>query len=112
MDARHQLLRALRTGYHAASKVEKPRIIEEFVLISRYHRKSAIWLLNCAVTNANQQRHPTPARSVYGVAVQLVLVVFYKASDRLCGKRLKMLLPLLIPAMEKHGNLNLNPALR
>ncbi|EFE05568.1 hypothetical protein [Citrobacter youngae] len=41
MDTRRQLLRALKTRYQAVSKAEKTRIIEEFILISGYHRKSA-----------------------------------------------------------------------
>ncbi|EDS4242503.1 TPA: transposase family protein [Salmonella enterica subsp. enterica serovar Birkenhead] len=69
-------------------------------------------MLNGAVTNGSQQRRSAPARSVYGAAVQQDLIVLWEASDRLCGKRLKALLPLLIPAMEKHGHLCLNPALR
>ena len=39
MDTRRQLLRALKTRYQAASKAEKTRILEEFILISGYHRK-------------------------------------------------------------------------
>lgn len=112
MDTRRQLLRALKTRYQAASKSEKTRILEEFILISGYHRKSAIRLLNGAVTNGSQQRRSAPARSVYGAAVQQALIVLWEASDRLCGKRLKALLPQLIPALEKHGHLCLNPALR
>lgn len=68
--------------------------------------------MNGAVTNGSQQRRSAPARSVYGAAVQQDLIVLWEASDRLCGKRLKALLPQLIPAMEKHGHLCLNPALR
>ncbi|EDR9731473.1 hypothetical protein CC156_002709 [Salmonella enterica subsp. enterica serovar Carrau] len=45
MDTRRQLLRALKTRYQAASKAEKTRILEEFIQISGYHRKSAIRLL-------------------------------------------------------------------
>ncbi|ECI3890540.1 hypothetical protein AHV09_27955, partial [Salmonella enterica subsp. enterica] len=51
-----QLLRALKTRYQAASKAEKPRSLEEFILISGYHRKSAIRLLNGAITSGNHQR--------------------------------------------------------
>ncbi|HAU2960890.1 TPA: transposase, partial [Salmonella enterica subsp. diarizonae] len=101
MDTRRQLLRALKTRYQAASKAEKTRILEEFILISGYHRKSAIRLLNGAVTSSSQQRRSAPARSVYGATVQQALIVLWEASDRLCDKRLRALLPQLIPAMEK-----------
>lgn len=91
MDTRRQLLRALKSRYQAASKAEKNRILEEFILISGYHRKSAIRLLNSAVTNGSQQHRSAPARSVYGAAVQQALIVLWEASDRLCGKRLRAL---------------------
>ncbi|MFM4810548.1 transposase family protein [Aeromonas hydrophila] len=112
MDIRRQLLQALRTRYQAASKAQKTRMLEEFILVSGYHRKSAIRLLNAAVTSGNPRRRSAPTRSVYGAAVQQALLVLWEASDRLCGKRLKALLPQLIPAMEKHGHLCLNPILR
>lgn len=53
VDTLRQLLRALKTRYQTASKAEKTRILEEFILINGYHRKSAIRLLNCAVTNGS-----------------------------------------------------------
>src|SRR6266404_5932170 len=33
------------------------------------------------------------------------MVVIWEASDRLCGKRLRPLVPVLIEAMERHGHL-------
>lgn len=62
MDTRRQLLRALKTRYQATSKAEKTRILEEFILISGYHRKSAIRLLNGAITSGNHWRRSAPAR--------------------------------------------------
>ena len=41
-----------------------------------------------------------------------MLVVLGEASDRLCGKRLKALLPVLVPAMERHGHLQLDALVR
>lgn len=86
--------------------------MEEFRLVSGYYRKSAIRLLNGTVTKDSQGRHSTPARSGYGAAVQQALIVLREASDRLFGKCLKTFLPQLIPAMDKHDHLSLNPALR
>ncbi len=36
----------------------------------------------------------------------------WEASDRICGKRLKALIPTLVPAMERHGHLDLASELR
>ncbi|MCF7718055.1 hypothetical protein H9X98_10125 [Aeromonas jandaei] len=112
MDTCRQLLRTLKTRYQAASKAEKSRILEEFILISGFHRKSTIRLLNGIVTGGSQNSLSAAVRSVYGAAVQQALIVLWEASERLCGKRLRVLLPHLIPAMEKHGHISLNPELR
>ena len=45
-------------------------------------------------------------------AVRQALIVLWEASDRICGKRLKALLPLLLPALERNGHLQLDPAIR
>jgi hypothetical protein len=44
--------------------------------------------------------------------VRAALVVLWEASDRLCGKRLRAALPVLVPAMERHGHLTLDEAVR
>jgi hypothetical protein len=41
-----------------------------------------------------------------------VLIVTWEASDRVCGKRLRPLLPILVEAMERHGHLQLAPEVR
>jgi len=38
--------------------------------------------------------------------------VLWEASDRVCGKRLKALLPILLPALERNGHLNLETEIR
>jgi hypothetical protein len=35
-----------------------------------------------------------------------------EASDRICGKRLRPLLPILVEAMERHGHVKLAPEVR
>ena len=38
--------------------------------------------------------------------------MLWEASDRVCGKRLRAMVPLLVEAMERHGHLNLAPEIR
>ena len=38
--------------------------------------------------------------------------MLWEASDRVCGKRLKALAPILVEAMERHGHLQLAPEVR
>src|ERR1700722_17667372 len=45
-------------------------------------------------------------------AVQAALIVLWEASDRVCGKRLRALLPILLPALERNGHLHLGEAIR
>ncbi len=40
------------------------------------------------------------------------MVSVEQAADRICGKRLKALLPVLIESMERHGHLRLDPVVR
>jgi hypothetical protein len=49
-----------------------------------------------------------PCRYVYDEAVNESLVTLWEASDRICGKRLKAALPLLLDAMEKHGHMKID----
>ncbi len=39
-------------------------------------------------------------------------MVLWEASGRICGKRLKPLIPLLMPAMGRHGHLALDEEVR
>ena len=51
-------------------------------------------------------------RSLYDEAVTEGLVVLWEASDHVCGERLKALLPILVPALERHGHLALDARVR
>lgn len=47
-------------------------------------------------------------KQIYHAAVDEALIVLWEAADRICGKRLKALLPMLIDAMKRHGHLRLD----
>ena len=51
-------------------------------------------------------------RRIYAEAVREALIVLWEAADRICGKRLKALLPRLLTALEAHGHLALDPLVR
>jgi hypothetical protein len=48
----------------------------------------------------------------YDEAVRRALPVLWEASDRVCSKRLKALLPVLLDALERHQRLTLDPPTR
>ena len=49
---------------------------------------------------------------IYDVAVRDALVVLWEASDRICGKRLKALMPTLVEAMDRHRHMKLGAEIR
>ena len=109
-ETRQDLLQAVRERYRGSLKEEKLRILDEFVAVTGYHRKHIIRLFNAA---------PVPGRlgrrarlPVYDEAVREALILLWEASDRVCGKRLKPLLPLLVTALERHGHLTLDVTVR
>ena len=108
-QARQELVTAVAERYRRSTPAEKAWVLDEFVALTGYHRKDAIRVLNgnSAMPAARRGR-----RSVDDEAVTEGLVVLWEASDRVCGKRLKALLPILVPALERHGHLALDARLR
>ena len=53
--------------------------------------------------------NPRPERRLYDQATREALIVVWEASDRICGKRLRPLVPILVSAMQRHGHLQLAP---
>ena len=90
---RVELANAIRDRYVAAANKDKRRILEEFVAATGYHEKSAIRVLNTPSQPTRRQSLQRPA--IYDEAARAALIVLWEASDRVCGKRLKALLPIL-----------------
>ena len=109
MTTRKELVEALRGRYRSAAFGDRIKILDEFVALTGYHRKHSIRVLRREATKTSA----APARNrLYGEAVRQVLTVLWEAADRVCGKRLKALIPLLVDAMERHGHLDLDPIIR
>ena len=104
-----ELLRLLRERYKGSSKSDKTKILDEFVAVSGFHRKHAIRLLTGSQPT---EQSSYLSRRVYDEAVQQVLIVAWEVSDRICGKRLKSVLPSIIEAMERHGHLDVEQIVR
>ena len=105
-----ELLNALKQRYKFASKRDKTTILDEFVAISGYHRKHAVRLLNDQEGQYSAKQ--IYSRRIYDEAVLEALIVTWEAADRICGKRLKAVLPDLVEAMELHNHLQLDPEIR
>ncbi len=111
MQAKAELVGVIRERYVCASRKDKSRILDEFVAVTGHHRKHAVRLLSEPIFNP-----VSPAvfvgRKIYHDAVREVIVTLWESSDRLCGKRLKVILPDLLKSMEGHGHLNLDATLK
>src|ERR1700753_2461522 len=102
MGTRAGLIAAIEERYRACARTEKRRILDEFIAVSGYHRKHAIRLLRNRPAEAPVRRRP---RVIYGPDVRDALIVLWETSDRVCSKRLRPLIPDLLPALERHGKL-------
>ena len=111
-QTRKELLEALRRRYRESSKMDKKGILNEFVALTGYHRKHVVRLLKQGCNPGVVRDGCGGDRRVYGEAVKEALIVMWEASDRICGKRLKAILPELVEAMERHGHLRLDAEVR
>jgi hypothetical protein len=110
MGARREVVAAVAERYRAAGRVEKGRVLDELCKVTGWHRKHAIRKLAdrdapSAMPGVPRRRQPT-----YGATTKDALVALWEASDRICGKRLKVMIPTLLPALERHGRLQLGKA--
>jgi hypothetical protein len=110
MATRAELVEAVGERYRSADRRSKGRVLDEFVAVTGFHRKHAMRLLrNKGPVKAAGSRIE---RRIYNEAVRTTLVLLWEASDRLCGKRLQPLIPILLEAMERHGHLDVAPEIR
>src|SRR3954471_361461 len=110
MATRDELVAAVIERYSKGGRAEKGRILDEFVAVTGFHRKHAMRVLRAG--SSERRTRSRPERRVYDKAVREALIVLWEASDRVCGKRLKALAPLLVEAMERHGHLRLDSEVR
>ena len=108
METRNELVKVLGMRYREGSMAEKGKILDEFTKVSGYHRKHAIRLLS----TEKEEKVIPHSRRIYDEAVKEALTVIWEASDRICSKRLKPLIPIMIKALETHKYFKLDDELR
>src|SRR5216683_5452524 len=108
MATRRELKEAIGQRYRAAGGQERRQILDEFARVTGYHRKHALRVLNRPFVPGSARAR----KRLYDEAVRQALALLWEAADRICGKRLKALLPVLIESMERHGHLELDPLVR
>lgn len=109
MATRKELIAVLGARYRASSRSERGPILDELVRLAGYHRKHAVRVLN---RDSGPRRDRRARDRLYDEMVRQALIVLWEAGDRICGKRLKALLPILIESMERHAHLKIEAALK
>ena len=110
MAARDELVAAIAGRYSQADRAERSRILDEFTAVTGFHRKHAMRLLRAG--QPDRRSGARPGHRLYDDAPREALIVIWEAADRICGKRLRPLVPILVEAMERHGHLQLAPEVR
>lgn len=89
---------SLLKRYKTANKHEKGIILNELCESSGFHKKHAIRLLNSAMKKRQSTKNRGGRPPIYPARLYLEpLKRIWLMSDQLCGKRLKMALPLWLP---------------
>jgi len=110
VGTRDELVGAAGRRYAGADRHERGRILDELTSLTGLHRKHVARLLRGG--GAGKRHNARPERRIYDDAVRESLIVIWEASDRVCGKRLRPLMPMLVEAMERHGHLQLAAEVR
>jgi len=109
MVTRDEIVAALRRRYVSSGRVDRNRILDEFAAVTGFHRKHAMRLLRQERPASKRERLD---RRLYDDATREALVMLWEASDRICSRRLKVLIPFLLDAMERHGHALPSPDVR
>jgi hypothetical protein len=104
--AKVEYFKALYWPYRRATKLEKQKMLNEFCRLCRYNRKYAIRILNGppATARSRPQRRRL-RRDTYAATVIVVLREVWEAAGYPWSVRLKALLPLWLPWIERRFRL-------
>ena len=104
LHVRREVLRQMVPQYREASSAYKRLVVDDFVRLTGYHRKYAMWLLKHADEGQSSLVHSP--RRVYEADVEEALVLIWTKTNRLCAKRLIPSLSIFIDSLERHKHLS------
>lgn len=111
MGARREVVSAVMERYRSAERAEKGRILDALCATTGWHRKHAVRTLRQRETvGSGEVEAPRERKRRYGATIKDAMTALWEASDRVCGKRLKVMIPILLPALEQHGRFQLGQA--
>ena len=110
MAARREVLGAVYERYLSAGQAQKGRILDELCAVTGWHRKHAVRALGRHGAAKPGEAGKRTSRRRYDATIEDAVRALWEASDRVCGKRLVVMIPSLLPALERHGRLKLDDA--
>ena len=100
MSARREVVSAVMERYRSAKRAEKGRMLDALCATTGWHRKHAVRALRQHETvGPGGVEAPRERRRRYGATIKDALTALWEASDRVCGKRLTVMIPTLLPAL-------------
>ena len=94
--------------YRRANRKGKTSILDEFVALTGYHRKSAIRALTRRPKPSARRGRPR----TYTNQVKAALIELWELLGKLCSKRLAPFLPELMEVLDRKGELKLPPEVK
>jgi hypothetical protein len=110
IKSRRELLAAVIPRYARARGRERERILDEFVASTGYNRKYAVHLLHHPPPERRPQKRRRRRR--YNSRVEMALLHIWRVANCIAAKRLVPCLPEFVDALERHGELHLDPETR
>jgi hypothetical protein len=107
MGARREVLAAVADRYRAASRREKGRMLDELCATTGWHRKHAVRALSASRSRGPVEERAARQRGRKYEGIRDALTALWEASDHVCGKRLVVMIPTLLEALERHERLAL-----
>jgi len=97
MGARREVVSAVTERYRSAKRAEKGRMLDALCATTGWHRKHAVRALRQHETvGPGGVEAPRERRRRYGATIKDALTALWEASDRVCGKRLTVMIPTLL----------------
>lgn len=103
--SKREYLIELKKKYWKARKRRKTQLLSDFCAFTRYHRKSALRLLNNSLPC--KWKHYKQRKKYYGQPVIDVLLVLWRACDEICAERFHPFIPGILNKLLECGELSI-----
>lgn len=96
-ESKKEYLEAIKIRYKNAEKEGKTKILDEFCNNCYYNRKYAIRLLNSTSGKKKKKKRAGRKKKYHNDEIKNFLKKLWKATNLICSKRLKTIIPLWLP---------------